>query len=482
MRSVRLVILWSCLVVVGLAQEERERPRMDVLFLCVDDLRPELGCYGVETARTPELDAFARTARVFERHYVQVPTCGASRHALWTGRYPRTQRALDNGAFADLLDARTRRPTLPEVMRGAGWHTVQIGKVSHSPDGFLRAKESSPCRPEMPDAWDELPEAHGKWQDGWGAFFGYADGSSRQVGRSKPIEQADVPDAGYPDFHLAERAIQELGKPHDRPLFLAVGFYKPHLPFTAPLAYVQRQALPIDLAPWREPPSGVDPSISLHASGELLRNYGGHPDGRTVDDGYARALRLAYRSSVSYVDAQIGRVLRALERSGRAAHTIVVIWGDHGWHLGDHGIWGKHTLFERALHSTLMLRVPGMERPGVATQAIAESIDLYPTLLELCDVPVPPGLDGDSLVPTLENPAAELEPHALSYWKKGGVRGISLRTETHRYTEWRRGDDVVQRELYDHAADPFESRNLALEPSEALERSAAMLRRLSERR
>ena len=280
-------------------------------------------------------------------HYVQVPTCGASRYCMLTGKRPKLHEALNNDAIEKRLRSDVE-PAVPEswphLFRRAGYRTVLIGKVSHYPDGRIYKKDagSGEGRPEMPYSWSEYATPTGKWQTGWNAFFGYGDGSGRQRGASPPTEAADVDDSGYPDGLIADCAIANLKEleQSQEPFVLAVGFFKPHLPFNAPRRYWElydRGSLPS--APHPGKPAGISPR-SHHGSGEMFGNYG-HPRNSRRDDAHLRKLRHGYFASVSYVDGQIGRLVRALDASKLARSTIVVVWGDHGWHLGDHDIWGK---------------------------------------------------------------------------------------------------------------------------------------------
>lgn len=445
------------------------RSRPSVLFIAVDDLRPDLGFERGSLAITPHLDRLASQGRAFTRHYVQVPTCGASRYALLTGRRPDDLHSLTNQAFSRLREpAHRERATrlLPTHFRRQGYRTICLGKVGHQPDGRLFPKEEDggSGESEMPGAWTRIVDASGRWDRGWGAFFGYGDGTSRTRGKTPPLERTSTEPDQLPDGLLATAAIEELESlaEKDQPFFLAVGFYRPHLPFSAPegfWALYEKSELPPVPAP--SVPTGVDPAISLHASGELLRNYGGHPEKPDPGSGYALEIRRAYLASVSHVDAQIGRVLEALERSGLDERTIVVVWSDHGWHLGEHGVWGKHTLTEFSLRSPLILRLPGQKLPGVACSRIVESVDVYPTLIELCHLPGVSGLDGESLVPQLLDPGAPSRDRAWSAWRRGRHVGYTLRTPTHRLTRWFREGEPVQVELYDHRRDPLEVLNLA---------------------
>ena len=441
-----------------------ERP--SVLFIAVDDLRPELGCYGEAHMRTPHLDRLADEGRRFDRHYVQVPTCGASRYALLTGRRPSKTGALGNGAFSRL---RAGTPTdhvvtLSESFRRAGYRTVCIGKISHHPDGrFVDYQNRGDRRLEVPFAFDEVRCPLGRHETPWDAFFAYADGSGRRAGVSPPLENPDVSDDAYPDWHNATAAIDALRRHRAGPFFLAVGFYKPHLPFNAPRRYLDLYPANAPVSPNPGRPEGVHPG-SMHSSGELLRNYGGHPDREFVDEERADRLRRAYFAAVSYVDAQIGRLLDELDRLDLAKSTIVVVWGDHGWHLGDHGLWGKHSLFERSLRSTLIVRAPRQREPGAPAAGIVETLDLFPTLCELAGVESPRDLDGESFAHLLDDPDRRGKDGAFSYWRGGR----SLRTSRHRLTVFPAADGDARIELFDHSVDPWETRNIAADEPETV--------------
>lgn len=453
---------------------------MNVLFIAVDDLRPEIGAYGDSHAQTPNLDRLAAEGVLFRRHYVQVPTCGASRFALLTGEYPRTREHLSNEAFVKLLprEERERPESFAHLFRRGGYHTAAIGKISHYPDGrvYTYAGEGDGRR-EMPFSWTEVHGPVGKWGTAWNAFFGYADGSNRNEdrGAKPPFEAADVPDTGYPDGLIADMAVRKLRELRGRKFFLAVGFFKPHLPFTAPAKYWDRyDPARIPLSPNPGAPAGINPA-SLHPSGEMFNSYGPHPSrggaGIRIDDEYARTLRHAYFAAVTYVDAQVGRVLDELDRLGLRDSTIVVVWGDHGWHLGDHTIWGKHTTFERSLRSPLLVSAPGMERRGVVTDGIVETVDIYPSLVDLAGLPRPGGLDGQSFVHLLKNPERPGKEGAYSRFHGRHT----LRTDRYRITELEEGAPRV--ELYDHATDPHETRNVAAERPEIVQELLSKLRK-----
>jgi arylsulfatase A-like enzyme len=481
-RPTAAAIAVSCAVAVmfffggaSVAAAPDARP-LNVLFIAVDDLRPQLGCYGEKAMVTPRLDRLAAEGRRFERHYVQVPTCGASRCALLTGRYPAVPAAYDNGAFATLPRASAEAPmSMPELFRRAGYQTAAIGKITHEPGGKLASGED-----ELAGAWDATSMPAGKWKDPWSAFFAYADGSTRAPGRTPATERGEVDDGGYPDALIAEAAIEKLRelKVGEQNFFLAVGFIKPHLPFNAPAKYWDLyDESKISLAEYRKPPAGVDPAISLHKSGELTPRYTGLAQKGAVSEAEARRLRHAYFACVSYVDAQIGRVLDELNRLGLADSTIVVVWGDHGWHLGDHGIWGKHTLHEIALRSPLIVRAPGIARPGAAAPGLVESVDIYPTLAALCGLKAPAGLDGTSFAPMLADPEADGKAATYGFWSRG--RAHSVRTPRYRLTQWTKQgkpNELAQIELYDHQVDPGETNNIAAERRKLVVELTAQLR------
>lgn len=427
-------------------------PRWNVLFICIDDLRPQLGCYGLEFMATPNLDKLASQSRVFCNQFVQVPTCGASRHSLLTGRYPRRDADLKNDAIlARRMDESGRTVTLPELFRHFGYHTVAVGKISHSPNGVLQDQI------EVPNAWDDTWGPAGTWGTSEEAFYGYAGGKTRKRGESPPTEKGEVSDDGYPDWLIANKAIERLHglKENSQPFFLAVGFFKPHLPFASPAKYwdmYDREKIPFPAH--AQPPEGT----ALKPDREVTGAYGGWRERGTITEDEGKLMRHAYCAAVSYVDAQVGRVLDELERSDLAKNTIVVIWGDHGWHLGELGAWGKHTLMDAALRSPLMIRAPGMNKPGAATDDIVETVDIYPTLAALCGLDAPSGLDGQPLTAQLES-LAPISRSALSFWFRGKSIGRSIRTNRWRYTEWDEGRSG--RELYNQIADPDESTNLA---------------------
>lgn len=452
----------------------------NVLFISIDDLRPELGCYGHEHIQSPHIDRLAASAAVFTNHYVQVPTCGASRYSMLTGMLPNTPIHLDNGAIQHYISNKEEGAS-PETfihhLRREGYHTVGIGKIGHSVDGYLYGyRQAVSEEVELPYSWDEILFDSGKWGTGWNAFFGYADGENRQSmnNQVKPYEMAEVDDRGYPDGLTADLAINKLGElaKTDTPFFMGVGFFKPHLPFNAPKKYwdlYDKDDIPLSPNPFI--PEHVNPA-SLHNSGEFNSYRAGDERvslEQAVSDEYARTLNHAYFACVSYIDAQVGKLLDELDRLGLADNTIVIVWGDHGWHLGDHLVWGKHTLFERALKSAFIVYDPWLSRKGHVNKVVS-SIDIYPTIIELCGLEMPHQTDGRSLLPLLSDPEAEWEEAAYGYFRKG----VSLRTDRYRLTRFFREEQPVV-ELYDHLSDPNETMNVADNQEGVVERLLPIL-------
>ena len=439
--------------------------RPNILFIAVDDLRPELGCYGNNIIKSPNIDKLANVGRVFNNHFVQAPTCGASRHSMLTSMYPKSRSELSN--HIPFHYSENGNPeSFVHALKMNGYYTLNIGKISHSADGYVYGyTEQVSDKKEMPNSWDEICFDYGKWGTGWNAFFGYANGENRQSMNKmvKPYEYGDVDDYGYPDGLSARLAIQKLQELKDKgqPIFIGLGFFKPHLPFTAPKKYwdlYNESELPLSPVPFI--PENVNKK-SLHNSGEFNGYKLGdekaglnHP----VSDEYARKLTHAYYASISYIDAQIGKVIEELKRLGLYENTIIVIWGDHGWHLGDQLVWGKHTLFENALRSTLIIKTPEMKHAGLVTDGIVESIDIYPTLMDLCGIESPSGIDGKSFARLLRSPSKKGKKAAYGYYN----RGISIRTKDYRLTKYFREETPVL-ELYNHKQKRLESKNIAKE-------------------
>jgi arylsulfatase A-like enzyme len=466
-----ILIIAAFLFVFTHCTQLRDR-QPNMLFIAVDDLRPELGCYGKPVIHTPNIDRLASAGTVFTNHFVQVPTCGASRFSLLTGMRPRKRSHLGNNVIIEELSKKPEQD-IPETfvhhLKRNGYYTVGIGKISHTADGLVYGyNDPVSDKRELPYSWNELLFDHGKWGSGWNAFFGYSDGENRQSKKKqvKPYEAGKVDDDGYVDGLTADLAISRLReiKNKSQPFFMGVGFFKPHLPFNAPEKYwdlYNRDSIPISTNP--DIPLNINPK-SLHGSGEF-NQYQLSDEfaslSKPVSDEYARKLNHAYYACVSYIDHQIGRLLNELESLGLAENTIVLIWGDHGWHLGDQRVWGKHTVFENALKSVLIISDPRKPDAKRKAHSIVETVDIYPTIMELSGVDTPYDMDGESFVGSMTGYESQetdvIENNvAYSYFREG----ISLRTERYRLTKYFRAEEPTI-ELYDHQEDPYESINIA---------------------
>lgn len=461
-----------------LTEQQNQPP--NILFIAVDDLRPELGCYGKDYIQSPNIDKLAESGAIFTQHYVQVPTCGASRFSMLTGMLPQVKGHLSNEACHNSISGKPETDT-PETfihhLRRNGYYTMGIGKISHYVDGLLYGyTDPVGTEYELPHSWDEMLFNHGKWGTGWNAFFGYADGENRQSldRQVKPYEKANVPDTGYPDgltVTLALKKIRELAKKKE-PFFLGVGFFKPHLPFNAPAKYwdlYDEDRLPLSPVPFI--PENVN-KASLQTSGEFNGYLLGDEKASLnapLSDAYARKLRHAYFACVSYIDAQVGKLLDELEKQGLAQNTLIVLWGDHGWHLGDQLVWGKHTIFEQAVNSVLIVKTP-QTKTGHTIKKTVSSVDIYPTLMELCGIEMPHATHGKSFAPLLKNPLAAWEEAAYSYFRNG----ISVRTGRYRLTKYYRKEEP-RIELYDHQDDPYETKNIAGENRDLVEELMPLL-------
>jgi arylsulfatase A-like enzyme len=444
----------------------------NVVFIAIDDLRPELGCYGHSHAISPNLDRLAATGVLFHNHFVQVATCGASRYAMLTGRSPQTSKVTrNNNAFFQGKSALTSSTeqgasSMPELFRRNGYKTVGIGKISHTADGRVyQYNGQGDGRLEMPGAWDVLDTPYGSWKRGWGIFFAYAGGRHREDGNGHLdlMEFSVQHDEALPDGLLAQTAVRQLRqlKKGSQPFFLAVGFFKPHLPFVAPRQ--DWEALRRVQVPGPPQPDVTD-SRAWHRSGEFYKYTMPFQKIRPLAAADQVEARRAYLACVRYVDRQVGKVLNAIDELGLTESTIVVVWGDHGWHLGDSALWGKHTPLERAVRSTLIIRAPTSIGNGKSCRALVDSIDIYPTLVDLCDLgnsETQFPLDGVSFRSLLDDPelnrsSSEVRTISRSYWSNA----VSVRSKTHRLISWT--NEKKQRfELYDITASPDPIKNLA---------------------
>jgi iduronate 2-sulfatase len=395
----------------------------------------------------------ARSGSLFTRHYVQAPTCGASRCALLTGRYGGASNMALFQRADEMRAGREVPPSLPAWFRQQGYTTVSIGKVSHHPGGRGGPDWNDDHQPEMPDSWDRHLLAAGPWQHPRGWMHGLAHGEIRDQAKSMDVFQAlEGDDTIYPDGVSTNQALEQLdllSADDSRPFFLAFGILRPHLPFGAPARYLQQYdgaQLPAIAHP-RKP----DGRTTWHRSGEFMRYNLWNRD-PNQDAEFAKEVRRHYAACVSYADAQVGRILERLKQNGEWDNTVVILWGDHGWHLGEHAIWGKHSLFEESLRSPLIIRSPALDPPAKPLQSVVESIDIFPTLCELVGLPVPAFVQGQSLLRVIDG-SQPAKRTAISY--SGNAR--TIRTDDHRLILHR--DGYV--ELYDHISPAGETLNIA---------------------
>lgn len=417
-----------------------KKDKRNVLFIMIDDLRPELSIYGKSKISSPSIESLARTGVTFENAYCNVPVCGASRASLLTGKRPTSSRFLRYNA--SIKREAPSFPTIAKHFKNNGYTTISNNKIIH-------------LKNDAPGSWDEEWYPYKK---GWRNYISKVNIDLENDGEhGYPYESLDVEDIAYFDGQTAEKSISDLKKfkQDNKPFFLAVGFVKPHLPFNAPKKYwdlydFKKIGLPENAV---FPKSA--PESARHNWGEL-RYYKDIPKKGPVPDSIAKKLIHGYYAAVSYVDAQVGKVIDAIDELGLRESTVIVLVGDHGWSLSEHGLWAKHSNFKVALQVPLIISAPGIPR-NKRTKSVAELIDLYPTLCELTNNIKPTHLDGTSLVKPLENP---LKIYNTSAWARY-QRGETLIFGNYSYTEWQRNDNTFAKMLYDHSNDPNETINLA---------------------
>lgn len=421
----------------------------NILFIPIDDLRPELGCYGNESIITPNIDRLAAEGVLFERAYCQVPVCGATRASLMTGLYPTEERFVTY--FTRVGEDAPGVMDLPRWLKQNGYTTISNGKVYHHAD-------------DQADSWDD----NYKGKD----FRMYLNPENQGLeSKDQPsYEIADVDDNDYHGGQLAEKVIADIrrAKEEGTPFFITAGFTKPHLPFNAPKKYwdmYDRDALDPAANPFI--PKGA-PREAMHNWGEL-RGYGDVPDEGPLPDGLDRILKHGYYACTTYTDAMVGRLLDELDRLDMRKNTIVILFGDHGWQLGEHTLWCKHALFKTSLHAPLIISAPGV-KGGQRTTQLVEFVDIYPTLCELAGLDLPDHLQGKSMVPLMEKPNAPFKQAIFGRYHGGD----SVKTDRYQYSEWKTGG----RMLYDHQKDPMENVNQAANPeyAEVIERLAKLLK------
>lgn len=447
----------------------------NVLLICVDDLKPQLGCYGDKHAKSPNIDNLAARGVRFDAAYCNQAVCAPSRNALLVGLRSQTLGIYDLGtnfrkSVADAV-------TLPQHFKQHGYRTEAMGKLFHVGHGNNEDAASWSVPHFQAKSIQYALKENNATPTREGALFENKNPANLPKGAA--YESADVDDSTYGDGKIADEAVKRLlaakEKP-DQPFFIAVGFVKPHLPFCAPKKYwdlYDPQKLP--LAEVTKPPMNA-PDYAPQFGGEL-RNYKDMPAKGEVPADVQRTLIHGYYAATSYMDAQLGRVLKTLDETGLAKNTIIVFWGDHGWHLGDHGMWCKHTNYEQAARIPLLVIAPGLAK-SAATQSLAESVDIYPTLCELAGLPVPKDLDGRSFASTVKNPQAATKEAIVHVYPRGNRLGRAVRTERYRLVEWKAigaAPESAELELYDYEKDPLETINIAGENAKVVAELRAML-------
>jgi len=501
----------------GSFSEKEIGKRTNVLLITVDDLRPELGCYGNLMIKSPNIDRLAKRGMVFEKTFCQDAVCSPSRTSMLTGLRPDTTQIYDNDTHF-----RTYNPnviTLPQQFRRNGYHSLAMGKVYHSQWDQAYVGR----RLDDPPSWSEpawfpsvvqfyfTPEGKNiareiyarttqcKLHQG-GMCVHSCRNSKKQlteINLADPkydewkqhfvmglvTEAPDVPDDLLYDGQVASRAISTLRRLQNQPFFMAVGFIRPHIPSVAPKRYWDLyEASQFKLADSPLPPRGA-PAWTLPNEHDHSHYCDIPLDGAPLDDNLARRLIHGYYATVSFMDAQVGRVLAELDLLGLSDNTIVVLWGDHGYHLGENSRWGKQTCYEMATRQPLIIAVPGMKNQGSTSPALVEAVDIYPTLCELADLPLPTGIEGVSMTPLLDDPGRPWKTAVFSQYPRPVRRsepgvlaglddkmGYAIRTERYRYVEWHyitRPGEIAGCELYDHQVDPTESVNLADQSDQA---------------
>ncbi len=462
-----LLLLFSCLSCVSWAAD-----RPNVLFIASDDMRPQLGCYGDPTVKSPNLDALAKRGMVFQRSYVQQALCSPSRIAMLSGRYPAATQIFEIG--------RTLRTTMPDIttmpqhFKNNGYHTRSLGKIYHVgiDDG---ASWTIP-------AWhSKKPRTSPATQAAVQKYIADAKQSDSPIpqkgkgSRNSAIpafEAVDCVDDDLMDDDCAANAIAQLrehAKNPAQPFFLAVGFANPHVPWISPKKYwdlYDRTKLPLATNEFL-PKGALDFAATSGADFYWYRDVP-QVSGDKLPEEFKRECLHGYLAAISYVDAQVGRLLAALDETGLAKNTIIVFWSDHGYYMGEHTWWGaKHNNYEGATRNCLIISQPGMKHAGEKTESLAQSVDLAPTLTDLCGLPEHTAFQGRSLKPVLEDPDAKVNDAAFSWYPKAGYLGVAMRTDKWRYVEWTKPGAETRRELFNMVNDPQNNQNVADKPEHA---------------
>ena len=435
-------------------------PKLNVLFLIADDLNCELGCYGAAYMRTPNIDRLAGRGVLFERAYCQFPLCSPSRSSFLTGRRPNVTGVLQNPGQLNpyTFHFRAKIPdtiTLPQAFKRAGWYAARVGKLYH----YGVPNDIGTSSLDDYFSWDQVINPRGRDRELHDRIFSLTPG---QFGGSLSwLRDDEGQDLEHTDGIGASEAIKllERFKRESRPFFLAVGFYRPHTPYVAPKKYFDLYPRDAITLPALSADDRSRTPAPAYASSKPEQD-------RATDDQRREAIQ-AYRASTSFMDAQMGRVIDALERLGLAGNTVVLFTSDHGYHLGDHGLWQKQSLFERSTRVPLIIAAPGAKANGRRAAGVVEMVDFYPTLAGLAGVPAPSYLDGANLRPMLDDPTATVKTAAFSQVRRGNnLEGYAVRSGKWRYIEFGAAG-AAGRLLFDEEADPAETRNLAADPRQA---------------
>lgn len=458
------------------------KDKPNVLFLLVDDLKPSLGCYGDKLAITPNLDKLAARGMRFELAYCNQAVCAASRTALLLGSRPTSTGIHGLSTF--------HRKAIPDAITmlqhfmAHGYRTEGIGKIFHTGHGNQddTVSWSVPWKHEPVIEYLLPASSAGGNLTKEAAMFGNHKADIASLPHGNAMEFTDLPDQAHSDGRIAIQGIERLqaAAKRPKPFFLALGFVRPHLPFTAPKKYLDlHDKAKFKLAEFITAPKDA-PAVAHKRGGEIT-NYEPVPKNGSMPDDLARDLIHGYYASVTFADAQIGLVLDELDKLNMSANTIVVLWGDHGWHLGDHGYWTKHTNYEQANRIPIIISAPTVTKSGSSSKHLVESVDLYPTLAELAGLPAPEGpqpIDGISLVPLLHDPDKILRSYAYHCYPRGKVMGRAIRTQRYRLVEWKipgAESSTAQLELYDYQTDPLETQNLAATETETVNELMSIL-------